>query len=78
MPRKVNDKGILINANKKFEEIKQKLEEGKLVIILNKKVKEIEKEPSKTSVIYWITFDDNTSRAFYLSEFIRLTVITEG
>jgi DUF971 family protein len=75
MPKKIVNANMLDSADEKYQEINQALEEGKAVIIGNKRVKSVAKIRTKTSYLFEIEFDDRTKRSLYLSEFIRISVL---
>jgi DUF971 family protein len=75
MPKKISNQNVLDLAEEKYKEITKAIEEKKVVIIGNRKVKNIEKMRSKSSYIFEIEFEDGTKRSLYLSEFIRINVV---
>ncbi len=77
MPKKIENKNILDLAQEKYERAVNTIKEGKVVIIGNKKVKNIARLSTKSSYIFEIEFEDGTKRLLYLSEFIRMNVVIQ-
>jgi S-adenosylmethionine:tRNA-ribosyltransferase-isomerase (queuine synthetase) len=77
MPKKIVNQNVLDMAQEKFEKIMNALKEGKVVIIGNKKVKNITRLNTKSSYIFEIEFENGSKRSLYLSEFIRISVVMQ-
>ncbi len=77
MPKVEKDQNILDITSKKYEEIKDALSKGRVVIVTNRKVREIERTRTKNSFLFTLKFEDGTERTFYLSEFLRVNTMIQ-
>lgn len=65
---------MLDYVQKRVEQIKKAIQEGKMVVIAKGKVKDIEIIPTDRSYMVRIVYEDGTDRMYYATDFMKRKV----
>jgi hypothetical protein len=66
---------IYNDMENKVTQVEQALSSGKVVYVTGKKIKNIRITNSVRTKVVIIEFDDSTTRSFYISDFLRASVV---